>query len=93
MKKKPGIRLRTVCGNHLLVAEGLENIDFSQLVTLSETGAYLWENICEEEEITVGRLAELLTREYDVSADVARRDAEKFIKELLSAEVLSQADA
>lgn len=80
MKKKPGFALRSVCGEQFLIAEGLENIDFSKLIALNETSAYLWTSVAEDEEFTVETLTELLTQEYEVEIDVARRDVEELVR-------------
>ena len=32
MKAKPGFNLRNVCGEQIIVAEGKENIDFSNIL-------------------------------------------------------------
>ena len=50
MKKKPGFALRSVCGEQFLIAEGLSNIDFSKLIALNESSAYLWNAIDDGEE-------------------------------------------
>lgn len=76
MKLKSGFGLREICGEKVLVAEGLENIDFSKIVNLNETAAYLWEKLDGRENFEVDDMVALLLEEYDVSADVARRDCE-----------------
>ena len=45
MKAKNGFNLRTVCGENILVAEGEENIDFSNIISMNESSAYLWQNV------------------------------------------------
>ena len=44
MKQKEGFVLRTVCGEHVIVGEGLGTIDFGKLISLNETAAWLWKN-------------------------------------------------
>ena len=36
MNTKKGFRLRTVCGENIIVAEGIENIDFSRIVRIRQ---------------------------------------------------------
>ena len=43
MKAKKGFKLRDVCGEKIIVAEGKENIDFSNIISMNESAAYLWE--------------------------------------------------
>lgn len=68
--------MRTICGENFLVAEGLENIDFTKLIALNETSAFLWSSIDEDETFTADSLAGRLVEEYDVLPDVARADVE-----------------
>ena len=88
MKKKPGFRLRSVCGEQFLIAEGLQNIDFSKLISLNETSAYLWNAIADDEEFTVDSLTQLLLKEYDVEEAVARQDVESLVKNMLQAGII-----
>lgn len=37
MKFNPSFQLRTVCGEHVLLATGAELVDFNRLVTLNDT--------------------------------------------------------
>lgn len=73
MKAKPGFNLRVVCGENIIVAEGEENIDFSNIISMNESSAYLWKNI-QGKEFTHKDLMTLLTDEYDVDADTALND-------------------
>lgn len=90
MKKKPGFELRSVCGEQFLIAEGIENIDFSKLIALNESSAYLWEAIDEDEEFTVDTLTDLLLEEYEVSRVEAQADAERLCYHMLEAGIISR---
>lgn len=82
MKKKKGFTLRNVCGEHIVVAEGLENINFDNIITLNETAAYMWEN-APDDGFNSDDLAQLLTKEYDVDETTARRDAAEVMQHWL----------
>ena len=73
MKAKPGFNLRTVCGENIIVAEGEENIDFSNIISMNESSAYLWKNI-QGKEFTHEDLVKLLTEEYEVDEATALKD-------------------
>lgn len=88
MKKKPGFRLRAVCGEQFLIAEGLKNIDFSKLIALNESSAYLWNNISEDEEFTLDTLTDLLLKEYEVEREVAYNDVKALVDTMLEAGVI-----
>ncbi len=84
MKAKQGFNLRNVCGEHIIVAEGRENIDFSGIVSMNESAAFLW-NAVAGKEFTVGDLAGLLAGEYDVDPQTAAADAETIAKRWVEA--------
>ena len=73
--------LRNVCGEHVIIAEGLENIDFSRLVTLNETGVWIWEKASALGDFTVEQLAEALCQEYDVDQAQAVADVENLLRQ------------
>ena len=80
MKIKKGFVVRTICGEHIVSGEGLEQIDFNKLIRLNETALYLW-NAVENKEFTVEDLVKLLTAEYNVDEATAKADAEQLCKE------------
>lgn len=82
MKAKPGFNLRMVCGENIIVAEGEENIDFSNIISMNESSAYLWKNI-QGKEFTHDDLVKLLTAEYEVDEATALNDV-KALTELWS---------
>ena len=84
MKAKQGFSLRNVCGEHIIVAEGRENIDFSGIVSMNESAAFLW-NAVAGKDFTVGDLAGLLAGEYDVDPQTAADDAEAIAKRWVEA--------
>lgn len=88
MKKKPGFALRSVCGEQFLIAEGLSNIDFSKLIALNESSAYLWNAIDEGEEFTIESLTALILEEYEVEENTARNDVKALVASMLEAGVI-----
>lgn len=80
MKIKKGFELREVCGEHIIVAYGKENIDFNKVISLNESAAYLWNNIVDKD-FTAETLSSLLQQEYDVDAGTAGRDAKSLLDE------------
>ena len=76
MKIKDGFILRTICGDHVVVGEGLAQVNFNKMLSLNSSAAYLWESVTGKE-FTVEDLTNLLTEKYDVSADKAAEDAAK----------------
>lgn len=75
MKVKNGFNLREVCGEHIIVAEGDENIDFSNIISMNESSAYLWEEVQKMGTFTVHNLVELICNQYEIDEATARKDA------------------
>ena len=71
--------LRTVCGENVIVGEGLGTIDFGKLISLNETAAWLWKKADEMGGFSVESLSEALCEEYEVSAEQARADVAKIV--------------
>lgn len=78
MKKKNGFTLRDVCGEKVIIGEGLEAINFGKIITLNESAALLWSE--SKTEFTVEELADILCSEYEVAHEKALQDAEKTAK-------------
>ena len=80
MKLKSGFELIDVCGEAVVVAHGKDNIDFSKIINLNESAAYLWRSV-EGRDFDAAELARLLCAEYEVSAEEAQADAEGLLRE------------
>ena len=76
MKIKKGFELQVVCGEYLVVAAGEENVNFSKIISLNESAAYLWNNLVDKEAFTIDDMTALLLNEYDVEESIAREDRE-----------------
>ena len=87
MKTKKGFNLRQVCGENVIVAEGAENIDFSSIISMNESSAYLWNSI-QGKECDKNHLVELLTQEYEVDADMAAKDVEALVAQWMKAGII-----
>ena len=84
MKTKKGFVLRNVCGENIIVAEGTENIDFTKIISMNETAAYLWKNV-EGKEFDSDTLMSLLINEYEVDDATANKDAKNIAKQWIEA--------
>ena len=81
MKRKEGFVLRTVCGEKVIVGEGLGAIDFGKLVSLNETAAWIWEKAGVLGDFDADTLANALCDVYDVDPATAHADVEKLLKQ------------
>lgn len=87
MKIKKGFVLRNVCGENIIVAEGMENIDFTKIISMNESSAFLWKNI-EGKDFSSETLRDLLVEEYEVDADTALKDAEGIARKWAEAGII-----
>lgn len=78
MRTKKGFNLRSICGENILVAEGIENIDFSNIISMNESSAWLWQQV-QGKDFDAQTLAELLTQEYEVDMETALADTQQLL--------------
>lgn len=81
MKLKKDFKLRQICGENIITAEGMQAIDFSKLVSLNETATFLWKEAEKQGEFTTESLAEALCKEYDVSEAQALADCQTIVSQ------------
>ena len=74
MKIKEGFILREMCGENIVAAEGLEHINFNKLISLNESAAYLWKELCGKE-FSIEEMAELLIARYGIDKELALKDS------------------
>jgi hypothetical protein len=80
MKIKEGLELMVICGEAIVVGHGKANMDFSKVINLNESAAYLFRAVVGRE-FDAAELARLLCEEYEVEEAVALEDAQKIMKE------------
>ncbi len=86
MKPKEGFLLREVDDTSIVVATGTAATEFSGLITLNQTGTFLWR--CLEKDVTEDELVAALTSEYEIDETIARRDVQAFIQRAKDAGLL-----
>lgn len=83
MKIKKNFVLRNVADTWMVLPLGEETVNFTNMMTLNESGAMLWgvlETGCDKAD-----LIEALTREYEVTEETAAADVESFLERLTQA--------
>ena len=78
-----------MCGEHIVIGTGVENIDFSKVISLNESAAWLWKEV-EGKDFTPETLATLLAEQYEVDADVALADAKALANQWISVGIVSE---
>lgn len=86
MKIKSSFLLKQILDDYIVVPAGDELVNFDAMITLNETGAFLWEQLQEEKSET--DLVNALCKEYDVTEETAKNDIAEFVNLLQQAKVL-----
>lgn len=80
MKIKQGFITKKVAGDVIVIPAEQALVDFKAVITLNESGAFLWELLKEEQ--TKESLLEKMVQEYDADKDLILADVEEFLKVL-----------
>ena len=89
MKINKGFELREMCGEHIIIGTGVENIDFSKVISLNESAAWLWSQV-EGKEFTPETLAALLQQQYEVDEATALADATALTSQWVSVGIVAE---
>lgn len=79
MKLKDGFLLRNIAGQNVVLPSG-GDLDLNMMITLNDTGAFLWEKM--QQETDQAALVAALLAEYDVDEVRAAAAVEGFVKKL-----------
>ena len=83
MKLSENFALRQVAGTWVVMPLGDATLDFNGMMTLNDTGAFLWNAL--EQGNDKNALVDALTAEYAVNAEQAAADVEEFLERLAEA--------
>ena len=86
MKIKDGFMLRSIADNNIVVAVGKATLDFSGLITLNSSGAFLWSLM--QNDISIDEMAEKICEMYEVDFETAKTDISDFISKLKGAGIV-----
>lgn len=89
MKIIEGFRLRKLGNEFIVVGEGLAQVNFNKMISLNESAAYLWKAV-EEKDFTVEDLTALLLERYEVTEEVAAKDAAALAQAWVEAGVVAE---
>ncbi len=88
MKIKDGFILRQVAGSYIVIAVGGDSVDFNGMITVNETGAFLWEKLTEG--ATEAELLGAMLDEYEVDEATAKADIAEFLNLLEDGKLLEK---
>lgn len=89
MKIKEGFVLRTICGENVISGEGSANVNFSKLISLNESAAFLFKKV-QGTEFTAEDLCNYLTEEYEVDEQRALNDAKVLCEQWKNAGLIAE---
>ena len=79
MQLKEGFILRSVAGETVVIPSG-ETLELNMMITLNETGKFLWERL--EKGVEVDELVAALLQEYEVDEETAKAHVTRFVGKL-----------
>lgn len=88
MKHREGFIVKEVAGDYVLVPLGENMMDFREMMSLNETGAFLWEQL--EKDTTEEALLDAMTSEYEVERALAQEDLTAFLDTLRARKLLEE---
>lgn len=88
MKRRTDYLLRPTAGLIVIVPVGKAAVDFPGMITVNETGKFLWELLAEER--TEAELIDALEAKYDAPREQISADVEAFLQQLSRAGALEE---
>ncbi len=86
MKIKEGFLIRQMAGATVVVPSG-DRMDMDMMITLNDTGRFLWEQL--QEDKSIDDLTAAVLAVYDVDEATAREYIEKFVARLKELDFLA----
>lgn len=83
MKISENYILREIAGEYIVVPTGSAAMDFKGLITLNDTGVFLWK-LLQEDDQTKESLLDALCEEYEAVREEAKIDIEEFLQRIRS---------
>lgn len=88
MKRSASFLLRQVAGRQVVVPLGKAAVDFPGMLTLNDSGVFLWELLAQEQ--TEDSLVAAVCDRYEVSRELAQEDIEGFLTKLRSVGAITE---
>ncbi len=88
MKIKEGFILRKISDTYIVVAVGAEAKKYNVMITLNETGGFLWKKLTDG--ASKDELISAILDTYDIDKETAVSDVERFLAKLTNAHLLDE---
>ena len=86
MKLKSDYVLKKIAGSYVVIPVRSRAVDFTGIIKITESGAFLWEKL--EKGAERDELIAAMLEEYDVDEALASADIDRFIDKLKEADLL-----
>lgn len=87
MRINPNIKIRDMVSEHIVVMPGAVQTDMTRVIALNDSALLLY-NALSGRDFELEDAVRVLTDEYDVTPDVARRDAEALLADMRKNDLL-----
>ncbi len=81
-------RIREIANEFVIIFQGEHGSDATKVIALNITALYLFETFSKENDFTKDDVVEALLSKYGISQELATKDAEQWIEELSSHNVI-----
>ena len=88
MKLNGKYKLRKVSDTYVVVKLGGGSLNLSKLITINETGAFIFNKL--KEETTMDELVDAIVAEYDIDEAGARSAAETYVNKLVELDIVER---
>lgn len=88
MRTKKGFMLRTVANRNIVISIGKASLEFNGLITLNETGAFIWKKLSNG--CTYDELLNAVLDEYEVDEATAKQGIDDFLKIARNADLIDE---
>ena len=78
MRIKREYKVREIAGENVVIMQGRQGADMTQIITLNDSALVLW-NALQGQEFTSEDAARVLVQNFEVESAVALRDAERWV--------------
>lgn len=87
MRVSKGYTLRTLGQEYILVAEGIDTVNFNRMISMNASAAFLWKEV-EDKEFDANMLVQLLLDNYDITREVAEKDVNQLLQSWKEANII-----
>lgn len=79
MRIKEGFELRTICGENIIISHGVQNINFTKIISLNESAAEVWKSLIGTD-FTVEDMVKVILDNYEIDEATALNDCNTLLK-------------